>query len=96
MAQWSAGEPVPYDEVIGILWPGYELNGTKFGFGSVFLRANPHARRSGKKISNLLLKMADQANSLDVLTHSMGTSNPTAMLPGPEGTDTRNLLNAVK
>ena len=63
----------PYDMVIGLLWPGYQLKPSWLHNGLVFFKANPHARKSGKKLSGLLAVLAHEAQSVDLLTHRMGS-----------------------
>ncbi len=63
----------PYDMAIGLLWPGYEPGGSRLQVGIAFLKANPRARKSGKKLAPLLELLAEEAQSLDVMTHSMGS-----------------------
>lgn len=72
---WTQEEddPIPYDIVIGVTWPGLELKPSKLSFGVVFLESNPKARRSGKKLAALLDTLSQTAASMDILTHSMGS-----------------------
>lgn len=63
----------PYDMVIGLLWPGYQLKPSWLHNSLVFFKANPHARKSGKILSGLLAVLAHEAQSVDLLTHSMGS-----------------------
>ncbi|MBK7408347.1 MAG: alpha/beta hydrolase [Saprospirales bacterium] len=72
---WTQQEndPIPYDIVIGVTWPGLELSPSKLSFGVIFLKSNPKARRSGKKLATMLDTLSQTAASLDILTHSMGS-----------------------
>lgn len=69
----SETEPPHYDMAIGLLWPGCETGGSRLQVGVAFLKANPKARKSGKRLSGLLELLSGEAQSLDIMAHSMGS-----------------------
>ncbi|MCB0571093.1 MAG: alpha/beta hydrolase [Phaeodactylibacter sp.] len=85
VAHWVNGPTAPYDVVFGLLWPGYQLKRSKVQASLAFLKANPSARRSGKKFAGLLQELAGEARSLDIMTHSMGSKVALSALKKQDG-----------
>jgi hypothetical protein len=67
---WNLRKASPgyYDIIIGVTWPG----GSHLG-GGPFFRANRTSKRAGALFAPLLAQLENNAQNVDVITHSMGS-----------------------
>ncbi|MBK6933329.1 MAG: DUF726 domain-containing protein [Saprospirales bacterium] len=63
---------LPYDMIVGVVWPGGEVKNSRLANGLLFLQAGARAKKAGKKLAPLLAALSASADTLDVLTHSLG------------------------
>lgn len=59
------GEKKIYDHVVGYLWPGCESR-------TAYYEAKGHAEAVSSRVAELISKIADKTDRVDVMAHSMG------------------------